>query len=119
MTNPIIAAFVTTLLGLQSSNQALEDRIGTARSQVVDMAAEVDRDDVTALADRATAALDGTNDILSASRKRVLLTAVVASVTAALLVLLFGYLLVLRPLMAKPVHAEVAPDDIGSTADEV
>ena len=115
----IIAAFVSTLLGLRTSNEELEGRVSAAKAQVVTMAETADKPEITALAESATTTLDGTSDILTSSRKRVLLTAVVASMTAAFLVLLFGYLLVLRPLMAKPEHAQVAPDDIGATADEV
>ncbi|MFT5431660.1 MAG: serine/threonine protein kinase [Myxococcota bacterium] len=117
----IIAAFLVTLLGMRSSNEQLGAAIGDAQTRLGHISERPDPE-VQTWASEATSALAGTGAILKDSRRRVLLTALISSSTAAALVLIFGYLLVIRPLTRRTklvVSHETMPEDISTTADEV
>ena len=117
----IIGAFVVTILVLRAQNSAISEAVQDSRQSVSRAKKNADPDSKPELA-RLKKALDSTDDQLRSSGKTVFRTAVIAAGSAVVLVLVFGYLLVIRPLRLQPVDTggtEALPDEIGATADEV
>ncbi len=118
----IIGAFVVTIFVLRSQNAVISDAVDDSHVKVRKARKAVKSDDVRDALSKVRTELESTQDQLRSSSRTVFRTAIIAAGSAVLLVLIFGYLLVLRPLRHRPGKTEAVealPDEIGATADEV
>ena len=117
----VITGFLVTYAATESSFDDIGVAVAEARTRLADAKKDAPRTLTPALA-AVERSLGDAGTQVSVGGRAFAITALVACSVAALLVLVFGYMLVVRPLRkgARPVTSTVAqPDELGATADEV